>query len=457
MIKSKLKQIALLVGDIAIFYLSLYLALYLRYWDEPHSELWEQNSAVFAWVFLVWLLVFYIGNLYNLKSFVHKGRLVEKYLQSLAVALVLSIIFFYLFPYNNISPKTNLAIFAGVFSVLFLAWRFLFSYVLKNRLPKNNLGVIGYHPHLAELIKEFKSNPHLGYDIKFIVLDKDETIDPAIRELVDIFDENDGLEELSSRYKITNIVLAKDVNNSPELKRRLFNCLPLGISYTTLSNFYEKITGRVPLEIIGQSWFLENLDLADKKIFEFIKRSFDLTLAIILLLITLPFWPFILLAIKLSSPGPVFFSQYRMGKNNIPFKMYKFRTMRTENNNYALTVKNDQRITGIGKIMRKTRLDEIPQLINIIKGQMSFIGPRPERPEFIAELKENVPFFDIRTLVKPGISGWDQISGEYHSASIEDTMKKLQHDLFYIKNRSLYLDITIILKTIKTIIAHQGR
>jgi lipopolysaccharide/colanic/teichoic acid biosynthesis glycosyltransferase len=211
------------------------------------------------------------------------------------------------------------------------------------------------------------------------------------------------------------------------------------------------------LEIIGQSWFLENLDLADKKIFEFIKRSADLIMAIIILIITLPFWPFILLAIKLSSPGPIFFSQYRMGKDNIPFKMFKFRTMRIENNNYSLTEKNDKRITKVGKIMRTTRIDEIPQLINIIKGQMSFVGPRPERPEFIAELKKNVPFFDIRTLVKPGISGWDQISGEYHSASVSDTIKKLQHDLFYIKNRSLFLDVTIILKTIKTVITYQGR
>lgn len=457
MIKSKLKQILLLLGDIVLFYIALYFTLYLRYLSEPRAELWEQNSAAFAWIFLVWILAFYIGNLYNLKNFAHRGRFVESYLKTLAVSMIISIIFFYLFPYNNISPKTNLVIFAGVFSALFLLWRFSFSYVIKNNLPKNNLGVIGYHPHLNELIRDFKASPHLGYDIKFIILNENDTIDPEIRRLVDVFGENDNLEELSSKYKISNIILAKDVNNSPELKRRLFNCLPLGISYTTLPNFYEKITGRVPLEIIGQSWFLENLDLADKKIFETAKRIFDFSLAIIMLIITLPFWPFILLAIKLSSPGPVFFIQYRMGKNNIPFKMYKFRTMRTDNNNYALTVKNDKRITGVGQIMRKTRIDEIPQLINIIKGQMSFIGPRPERPEFIAELKQNVPFFDIRTLVKPGISGWDQISGEYHSASVADTMKKLQHDLFYIKNRSLYLDATIILKTIKTIIAHQGR
>jgi lipopolysaccharide/colanic/teichoic acid biosynthesis glycosyltransferase len=404
MIKSKLKQIILLLGDIAIFYAALYLALYLRYLGAPHGELWEQNSAVFTWIFLVWILAFYIGGLYDLKNFTHKGRFVENYLQLLAISLVISIIFFYLFPYNNISPKTNLVIFAGVFSAIFLTWRFAFSYILKNRLPKNNLGVIGYHQHLGELIKEFKSNLHLGYDIKFIILGEGETIDPAIKELVAVFDENDSLEELSSKYKITNIILAKDVNNSPDLKRRLFNCLPLGISYTTLSNFYEKITGRVPLEIIGQSWFLENLDLADKKIFEFIKRTFDLMLAVVLLIVSLPFWPFILLAIRLNSQGPVFFTQYRMGKNNIPFKMYKFRTMRVENNDGTLTVKDDQRITRVGKIMRKTRIDEIPQLINIIKGQMSFIGPRPERPEFIAELKENIPFFDIRTLVNRALA-----------------------------------------------------
>lgn len=457
MIKSKLKQIILLLGDIAIFYLALYLTLYLRYFNHPESRFWEQNSAVFSLIFLIWIIIFYIGSLYDLKKFAHRGRFVENYLKTLAVSLVISIIFFYLFPYNNISPKTNLLIFAGVFSALFISWRFLFSYILKNRLPKNNLGVIGYNPHLAELIKDFKASPHMGYDIKFIILSEGEDIDPEIKDLVEVFDESDGLEELSSKYKITNIILAKNVNNSPDLRRRLFNCLPLGISYTTLPNFYEKITGRVPLEIIGQSWFLENLDLADKKVFEFIKRSFDLFLAILLLILSAPFWPLIILAIKLNSHGPIFFTQYRMGQNNIPFKMYKFRTMKTDNNDYGLTVEGDKRITSVGQVLRKTRIDEIPQLLNIIKGQMSFIGPRPERPEFIAELKENVPFFDIRTLVKPGISGWDQISGEYHSASVADTIKKLQHDLFYIKNRSLFLDITIILKTIKTIVAHEGR
>jgi len=146
-----------------------------------------------------------------------------------------------------------------------------------------------------------------------------------------------------------------------------------------------------------------------------------------------------------------------LGKNNKEFNFYKFRTMRINNNNQAPTEKNDPRITKIGKFFRKSRLDEIPQLFNVLKGDMSFVGPRPERPELIKELSNNIPFYNIRSLVKPGITGWDQISGEYHSPSIEDTYKKLQYDLFYIKNRSIYLDLGIILKTIKTALGQEGR
>jgi exopolysaccharide biosynthesis polyprenyl glycosylphosphotransferase len=457
MLKSKLKQITLLLGDIAFFYLALYIALYLRYLKHPNSQLWLQNSRAFLGVFLIWILAFYIGSLYDLKRFAHRGRFLESYLKSLVIALTLSVVFFYLSPHQNISPKTNLVIFAGVFSILFLSWRFLFAYLLKNRLPKNNLAFIGYHPHLLELINEFKNNPHMGFDPKFIVLGIGEQADPRLRGLLEIFDENDNLEELTSKHKINNIVLAKNINADSSLQRQLFNCLPLGISYTTLPSFYEKITGRIPLEIIGQAWFLENLDLADKKFFEYTKRLVDILISVFGLILTSPLWPLIALSIKLNSAGPIFFTQIRLGRNNIPFKMYKFRTMKTTNNQQTMTVKNDSRITWSGRILRQTRIDELPQLFNIIKGQMSFVGPRPERPELVVELKQQVDFFDIRTLVKPGITGWDQISGEYHSPLPLDTFKKLQHDLFYIKNRSIYLDVTILLKTIKTIITYQGR
>ena len=163
-----------------------------------------------------------------------------------------------------------------------------------------------------------------------------------------------------------------------------------------------------------------------------------------------------MLAIKIDSPGPIIFKQIRVGKNGKNFKFLKFRTMRVEDNTFKPTTTNDKRITRFGKFMRQTRIDELPQLINVLKGEMSFVGPRPERPELIKNLSQNIPFYNIRNLIKPGITGWDQISGEYHSPSIEDTYKKLQYDLYYIKNRSTYLDISIIHKTIRTALGREG-
>lgn len=441
MIKSKLKQIALLIGDVAILYASLFLALGLRYLAVPTDETWYLNSSSFIGVFIIWILVFYINSLYDLKIFARKNLFLESFFKSLLSAFVLSIFYFYLLPVKEISPKTNLVIFSFVVMIMFLAWRYSFLSFIKHRLPKNNIGIIGQNQKIEELIKIIKDNPHLGYEIKFM-------LDPETEE---------NLEELISKDKITTLILEKDMNASPELQKKLFNCLPLGLAYITLANFYEKITGRVPLEIITESWFLENLHFRDKKIYEFAKRIIDIIAAIIGLIISLPFWPIIALFIKLGTKGPIFFKQIRLGKNNIPFTMIKFRTMVIENNDYSLTTKGDKRITKSGQFLRKTRIDEIPQLINILKGDMSFVGPRPERPEFVSGLEKDIPFYDIRTLVKPGVTGWDQISGEYHSASTLDTIKKLQHDLYYIKNRGILLDITIILKTVRAVLAYKGR
>jgi lipopolysaccharide/colanic/teichoic acid biosynthesis glycosyltransferase len=204
-------------------------------------------------------------------------------------------------------------------------------------------------------------------------------------------------------------------------------------------------------------WFLENLNEGNKTWFDMVKRLYDIVLALIIFLITLPFWPFIAMAIKLDSPGPVFFTQKRAGRHNRPFTMVKFRSMKTDDNDYHPTAEKDVRITALGNLLRKTRVDELPQLLNIILGDMSFVGPRPERPELIRKLEKQIPFYGQRMLVKPGLTGSDQISGEYHSPSYEDTLKKLQYDLFYIKNRSIYLDLSIILKTVMTVLSRSGR
>jgi lipopolysaccharide/colanic/teichoic acid biosynthesis glycosyltransferase len=231
--------------------------------------------------------------------------------------------------------------------------------------------------------------------------------------------------------------------------------LSLKINFIGLANFYEIITGKVPLDAINKTWFLENLSEGNKKFFDIFKRFYDITLGIMFLILTLPFWPLIMIIVKLESKGPIFFLSKRTGKNNKVFNLFKFRTMREEGNDRKMTAVNDPRITRFGKFMRKTRIDEIPQVINILKGDLSFVGPRPERPEFVAKLEEAIPFYKERLLVKPGATGWAVVN-EYHSPSIEDSIKKLQFDLFYIKNRSIYLDLTIILKTIATILGKKG-
>ena len=239
---------------------------------------------------------------------------------------------------------------------------------------------------------------------------------------------------------------------SAEVRRLLFESLEKRAFFYSLPDFYELMTRRIPLGAINESWFLRHIRFEGRGLFYAVKRIFDIIISSVLLLLTVAFWPFIAIIIKAESNGPVFFKQVREGRNGKQFKLYKFRTMRSVDNNFAPTTE-----TKFGNIMRKTRIDELPQLLNVLKGDMSLIGPRPERPELSVDLERNVPFYRQRLMVKPGITGWDQVSGEYHSPSIDDTYKKLQYDLYYIKNQSPFLDISIFFKTIMTVFLRQGR
>jgi len=452
---NKLKKIILLTGDIIILYASLYLTLLIRYWDKPTEQLWQNHFWPFTAIFIVWILIFYISNLYNLNLAVNNARFFQLTGRSLIIAGLLSIAFFYLTPQITIAPKRNMLICIIVFAILFFLWRQFFNWSLKSYLPKNNIAVVGLNNQVEELIYELKQKPHLGYNIAFII-DNKESGQGEINS-VPVFKTISDLKRLITDKKITNVILTSDPHQSDELRTVLFDCLPLKINYINLPNFYETIMGKIPTESINKMWFLENLTEGNRKWFDSLKRIYDFFLALFILIITLPFWLLIGLIIKIESRGPIFYLSARLGKNNKKFNLIKFRTMREENNDRVFTKENDSRITKFGSFLRKTRIDEIPQMINVLRGEMSFVGPRPERPELIKELGKIVPFYRERMLVKPGATGWDQISGEYHSPTREDTLKKLQYDLFYIKNRSIYLDLSIILKTIATVLSKGGR
>ena len=449
---NKLKKIFLLGGDMAILYLALYLTLAIRYLAKPNIEDWNIHFWPFTFIFVFWLAIFYISDLYNLYLAVNNSRFIQIASKSIILAGLFSAAFFYLNPSIGIAPKTNLIIYIITFYILFILWRRLYNWLLGAYLPKNNVAFIGVNNQTEELMQILKNNPHLGYDVKLII-DNDGfniTNDQQIKNKVSDY------KNLIADKKITIVVLTSDPHQSSELRSALFSCLPLNLNFINLSRFYETITGRVPIEAINQMWFLENLNRGDKSLFRFGKKTVDIFLAVFVLIATALFWPIIGLIIKLESKGPVFFKQVRVGKNFKIFTIIKFRTMSEEGNDHNPTIVGDKRVTPFGSFLRKTRIDEVPQVINVLVGDMSFVGPRAERPELIEQLEKDIPFYRERMLVKPGLTGWDQISGEYHSPSHADTIKKLQYDLFYIKNRSLYLDLSIILKTIATVLSRSG-
>jgi sugar transferase (PEP-CTERM system associated) len=231
-----------------------------------------------------------------------------------------------------------------------------------------------------------------------------------------------------------------------------------GVRVQDGNDVYESITGKVPIESIRLSWLLFSPGSHASRLFLLYKRFASIVISIVGLLLSLPLFPFVILAIKLSSPGRIFYWQNRVGRDGVVFRCYKFRTMRTDaesDTGPTWAEYDDPRITRVGKFLRKTRIDEIPQLVNVLKGDMSLVGPRPERPEFVAELNEKIPYYHLRQSVRPGITGWAQILYRYGS-SVEDAKEKLRYDLYYIKNSSAGLDLLILLNTIKIVLVGRG-
>lgn len=449
------KKTLLIAGDIVVLYAALYAALTLRNMSLPGSDVIAQHLLPFTALFAVWLVIFYISNLYDLTYAANNAKFYAVTTQALLINFLLGAAFFYLNPVIGITPKTNLLLTIVMTAVLFFGWRQLYNLLLKSYLPKNHVALIGYNAQVRELVKELYSYPHLGFSLACIIYDGDIPNEYGLYN-TPVFRDIGRIKEYFEQYHISVAVVTDDVKHSDELRAQLFSTLHLGVDFISLPHFYETIMGKIPVTSINQMWFLENLNEGGKLWFDRLKRVYDLFGALVILIITLPFWLAIAAAIKFESDGPVFYRQERLGKNNARLTIYKFRSMTEEGNTRTLTVRDDPRITRIGRILRKTRLDELPQVINIIRGEMSFIGPRPERPEIAEKLAHEIPFYNERMLVLPGATGWDQVCGEYHSPTVEDTVKKLQYDLFYIKNRSVFLDALIALRTIRTVIAKSG-
>ncbi len=438
-----MRKFSLLLLDITALYGALVITIFIRYRD-TFSYQYGVHFTPFLFIFALWLFIFYITNLYDFGFLRNNLDFYSGLFRAIITTSAISAIFFYLIPIFQITPKTNLAIFITLFSGIVIGSRTLFNKANASG-SKKPLLIVGVNNQSLELAKFVEENPQLGYELKYIMDLSKEGIK--------------NVDQIIKQEKINTVVISPETYQAPEIVNIFYRSLENRVTFKNLSSFYEQLTNKVPLGAINQVWFLENLTEGSKKTYEELKRFFDLVFSFILGAIVLPFIPLIALMIKISSPGPVFYLQKRVGQNGRSFEIIKLRTMRKDAEKVTGAVwakENDPRTTTLGKILRKSRIDELPQLWNILKGEMSFVGPRAERPEFLEELKKEVPFYEERYIIKPGLTGWAQINYRYGS-SIADTAEKLQYDLYYIKNRSLILDLGIILKTINISLRQAGR
>lgn len=434
-------QFTLFIIDLIILLFSVWLSLLTRKFQIPSCKYWIFHVKAFIPVFFYAICAMYLAGLYVVTIPPETRKLFIKYTFIGIVGCFLGFVFFY-FKFNKINfPKTILLLFWGIFEILEILVRLIMShYFIRRQIPVVFLGNSISQNSLSE---HLSSNKMLGFKPFFIYKQKEDK--EKLKEII-----NNNTSDIVYVYRYSDSLLN-------EINDVLHSLIARHTKFIEYSEFYEYIERKIPPEDIGESWFLSNISLYSRRVYFFIKRICDILFSLIGIILTIWIYPFLILSIKIESKGSAFFVQTRQGINGKIFNLIKFRTMRIEQNNGEATVKNDQRITKTGKFLRACRLDEIPQLWNVLKGDMSLIGPRPERPEFAELLENEVPWFQQRLLVRPGITGWDQVCGEYHSPSKEDTYKKLQNDLYYIKNCSISLDISIAFKTIGTVFRREGR
>lgn len=414
---TRARQILLFSGDVLALCVGLFLALAIRYgWPVPQNQL-DIHKLPFAILFILWLLVFFSGGLYNLRNLKNNRSFFTLFFTLFLINAGIAVFFFYFLPFFTISPRVVMFLDLAITAVLLILWRIIFNRFVSSSPLR--LAIVGSGSEVLELIEDLAKHPQQGYEC-----------------VLHLTHPNEDLAKIIRSKNIDVVAVAVDYRSSAELQNMLFECIPLHIQFYDFVDFYEQYFQKIPLATIDRAWFLENLNESGKQYFSLVKRAVDIFMTILLGVVGVVLMPFIAIAILIDSGRPVFYSQMRVSLFEKPFKIYKFRSMK----------KDKEEVTAVGKFLRATHLDEIPQLWNILRGDMSFVGPRPEQVQMVKEFKEKIPFYTERLLVRSGITGWAQLHEP--RAKAEDALQKLQYDLFYIKHRSFLLDIEIISKTL---------
>lgn len=444
--QNKLYQVILLLGDSLFFIASLYTAYTLRNKGlYPATEDISILLYAFSPIFIVVVLSYFIATLYEVPSLMTTMMRVKMILRLHLMALVFGLSVFYIFPIFGITPKIFLVLQMVTYTIFQIFWRVYMSHRIRTNKKRKAL-LVGQGQLFTELKSAVNDNPQSSLVFaEHIEVHSPLLVDTSLESLRTVLKEND----IS--------ILVVDVRNEKviPLLPYFYNLVDDGVRIYDVYKMYEDIFRRTPLNSIGYFWFFENVTL-DMRIYEIIKRIVDILLSAVTLFLYLFILPFIYLAIKLDDKGPILSIQKRFGKGGKIINIYKIRTMSfTDEGEWVLQNKTNK-ITKVGKFLRKTRLDEFPQLLNVLFGEVSLVGPRSDILANGRKLSNEIPFYSMRYTILPGLSGWAQVSQDTPPNSLEETKLRLQYDLFYVKNRSLLLDVVIMVRTIRVLLMRSG-
>jgi sugar transferase (PEP-CTERM system associated) len=444
----------LFLGDIALLLAANLLSAWIRF-GEPVNVFRDYGLAVVTSL-IIYPAVLYVFDLYNLERTFRSWETEFRSLLTVVLGGAVSMVLFYLLP-QGAYWRGVLAIQMVLVLLLLNGWRraygALFQAAAVGRTPVVILGA----GHAGRAIHKLLDSPFSPYDVKGFL--DDDLTKRGTAQSPSVLGGVNQLGSIAKRIGVGAAILAIPRNRSTALISNVLDAKLEGIKVLEMADIYEELTGTIPIRYIADQWLLsaEGFSLLHKEYIQRIKRLTDVAFSGLLLLLTAPLFAAAAIAIRLESPGPIFYKQKRVGKRKKIFTIYKFRSMRVdaEAGGARWAAEKDPRVTKVGKFLRQTHVDEIPQIWNLFRGDMSLVGPRPERPEFVEGFNKTVPYYAVRHTVKPGMTGWAQINYRYGASEV-DTKKKLEFDLYYVKNMSLLLDFKILLRTIGVVILGDG-
>lgn len=421
-------------GDLLSFVVAFFLLIFIRFKSTEYLHAIDIHIIPFIVLYICWVLVFYIFGLYDLVTIKPTIPYLKRWALALISSFIVGLFLFYFLPMFGISPKVNLIIqvvLFGIFSFLFR--RTIYTLFVKGMTAPTIL--VGVSASINELKRTIESNPQTGLKI------------------LDHFKNTSEITEEMANIKNLIIIIDKNSNDSDE---NILKFYKKGVEIIDTATAYEKYLFKIPVTYIDMSFVVNNIDINKNILYTSTIFITDRIFAILILVLTSPFTLLCMILICMDDKGPVFYTQNRVGLNDRVFKLYKLRSMKVnaeKDGAVWATGASDSRVTRVGRVIRKLHIDEIPQMINILKGDLSLVGPRPERPEFVTKLECTIPHYSLRHIIRPGFTGWAQIKYRYAN-TVEDSKEKFEYDLYYIKNRNIFLDFGIVLRTIQIIFTH---